>query len=192
MSKFSPKNSSFKSTRFEQNRLIPENRRKPIRIIKESLYSKHVPEAEFTNFLNKSNKGKFEDLMVDFTDNPDWIFEHTLDEDAGDILEATKSILEATHPKMDISKIEFITKTRWRTLNDDSTPFRLFFVLSEDTKTFDLVLIDPMHLSIKSQVQIREKTYTNNKDNIICISDSVGYIKQNIFIRRNNLLRKLD
>ncbi|MFD2830360.1 hypothetical protein [Corticicoccus populi] len=192
MSRLDRKNNLFKSNRFDQKRLIPEEEHKPIRIDAESLYSKHIPEAEFTNFLNKSNKSDFEKGMVDFTNNPDRIFEYTNGDESDDLEEELQEILKICYPDKSPDDFEFIMKTRWRSLLDDPSAFRLYFALNLEGDCYNLILVDPLHLCIPSAIQRREKTYINNKSNNICISESVRYIKESLFIKSKNILREVS
>lgn len=192
MPNLNPKNSTFKSNRFDRRRLMPENEYKPIKIINDSLYSVHLPGAEFTNFLSKSNKDEFEGWMLDFTNNPDRAYEYTLNDESDSLEKEIKNILESCHPGLELDQVEFIMKTRWTTLLDQTTPLRLYFILSDDNQTFDLVLVDPLHLSIPSRVQRQNNTYKNNKSNNICISTSIKHMKNHLYIKRKNILNTID
>lgn len=143
-----------------------------------SKYSIKVEEAQFTNFLSEDKRVEFEtrlhQVITQITNLDEFVNEENDLDETENILEKISEILIQMYGQEFISETKETQffKARVKDLFGRSTSFRLFLIKDNQTGNYPVILIDPLHLAIKSRVQyIEPNRYEDNKNNHLCISE---------------------
>lgn len=140
-----------------------------------TIRSQHIPESKFTNFLRKPDE--LDRFIYDYYNDLNQLGNCV---DVQEMCEADSShrvnrIFGSYLGGINYSYQE-ITKLKIRTKTNTTTPLRIFVILRDDT--YKVFLIDPLHLTIPSNIQIIDKTYQTHKGCSICMSRVLNGIKQ--------------
>ncbi|MCH4404049.1 hypothetical protein MKR36_08155 [Staphylococcus haemolyticus] len=180
-SKYLSKNKSKAKTRAQSSNInhkkLQPKKAPNFTFTDESKYSIKVKEAQFTNFLSEENQVEFEirlnQVITQITNLNEFVNEENGLDETDNILENISEILIQMYGQEFISETKETQffKARVKDLFGQSTGFRLFLIKDNQTGNYPVILIDPLHLAIKSRKQyIKPNRYEDNKSNNLCIS----------------------
>ncbi|OEK72711.1 hypothetical protein AST06_11810 [Staphylococcus saprophyticus] len=175
--KTKPQNSNF-----NHKKLQPKIKPKFI-FMEESKKSVNVKEVGFTNFLSDKNKEETKLRLEYLTSNVNEL-ENLVNEENGkdetdNILNNIDTILLKMYDDNYFSNYKETKyfKARIKTQLGQSTSFRLFLVKDIEYNNYPIVLVDPLHLAVKSSRQYEKPNrYEDNKGNGLCLSNIFNHI----------------
>ncbi|KAA1042493.1 hypothetical protein ERX35_001015 [Macrococcus equipercicus] len=187
--KYLSKANHAKASRLNKQHLSPKKvSKKKFEYNSKSLISIDISEYEFTNFLSEETKHGASNRFYYLLNNE---HECLLTEDFNEsenIIKSIKGIISDIYDTESDSKLfaaldsteseQPFFKARVKDNVGNSTSFRVFYYLNKDKNAYEIILIDPLHLAIKSRVQYKKPNrYEDMKTNSICISSIYREVK---------------
>lgn len=167
---------------FNHNKLQPKQSPKFI-FMEESKKSVNVKEVEFTNYLSDRHKSdarlRLDTLVRNINELESFIGEENGMDETDNILNKIDIILFNMYGSnffQNYKETKYF-KARIKNLLGESTSFRLFLVKDIENNNYPIILIDPLHLAIKSRKQYKKPhRYEDNKGNGQCLSGIFKHI----------------